>query len=238
MDRERRQWLWQQVLDYAPAGAPSQASAEAVCTVCVGVIAEVDAAAITVRTESRVQEMVASSAPWAAQLEQLQYTVGEGPGVEAFTIGGPVLVGHLDPEGRRWPAFTDAALELDVGAAFAFPLQTGAVRLGTLGLYRHATGGLSRSGLSDASVLAELALMVVLKRAHHEARYGLGEADAPEISYQDVHVATGMLAVLLQISLDDAFMRLRAHAYSCGRSVLDVSRDVVARRIGPEQMAD
>jgi hypothetical protein len=40
-----------------------------------------------------------------------------------------------------------------------------------------------------------------------------------------------MLAARLRISLDDAFIRLRAHAFGQGRSVLAVARDVLDRRI-------
>jgi AmiR/NasT family two-component response regulator len=58
------------------------------------------------------------------------------------------------------------------------------------------------------------------------------------LSYQDVNMATGMLAAQLRISLEDAFARLRAHAFSSGRSVLDVARDLLERRIPLDRLAD
>ncbi|MFC9363345.1 ANTAR domain-containing protein, partial [Rhodococcus sp. NPDC057014] len=50
-------------------------------------------------------------------------------------------------------------------------------------------------------------------------------------SYHDVHVATGMLAARHDISLAEAFTRLRAHAFVRGHTAVDLARDVIARRI-------
>jgi AmiR/NasT family two-component response regulator len=47
-----------------------------------------------------------------------------------------------------------------------------------------------------------------------------------------------MLAGQLQITLDDAFARLRAHAFGRNRSVLDVARDVLERRISLDELAE
>jgi hypothetical protein len=47
----------------------------------------------------------------------------------------------------------------------------------------------------------------------------------------EVHQASGMVAVQLGVSVADAEARLRAHAYAVNRSVVDVARDIVARRL-------
>lgn len=46
-----------------------------------------------------------------------------------------------------------------------------------------------------------------------------------------VHQATGMIAVQLDSSLDDAIARLRSEAFAGRRSLYDLARDVVARRV-------
>jgi hypothetical protein len=54
----------------------------------------------------------------------------------------------------------------------------------------------------------------------------------PGASYHaEVHQATGKLSVELDISIDDAFVRLRAHAFATDRPVNDVAHDVVAGRL-------
>ena len=70
-------------------------------------------------------------------IERLQYTLGEGPCVDAYRQDRPVLEPDLaHPSTPRWLAFSPPAVEAGVRAVFGFPLQVGAVRLGALNLYR------------------------------------------------------------------------------------------------------
>jgi hypothetical protein len=57
------------------------------------------------------------------QLEELQLTFGEGPRVDAYADGAPVLVPDLDAAGvaSRWPAFGPAARLAGAAAVFALP---------------------------------------------------------------------------------------------------------------------
>ncbi|MEV4049783.1 ANTAR domain-containing protein [Amycolatopsis sp. NPDC049688] len=223
MDDRRRERLWRLVSERAPAGS---GWAGVVCAVAVAE-AGVDGAAITVRTDSRVQDLAAATGGWVAVLEELQYTVGEGPGVEAFTNGTPVLVGDLDADGDRWPGLLDSALAAGAAAIFAFPLQAGAIRIGTLDLYRRRPGDLAADELADAALLAEMATTALL------ADSAGAPAGGPEAAgfYDDVNIATGMLATELQVSLEDALLRLRAHAFSHQLPLTEVARAVVLRQL-------
>ena len=51
------------------------------------------------------------------------------------------------------------------------------------------------------------------------------------IDRAEVHQATGMVLVQLDITPKDAFARLRAYAFAQRRPLSDVARDVVARRL-------
>src|SRR5260370_19279447 len=64
-------------------------------------------------------------------IEELQYTLGEGPCVDAYQDGIVVIEPDLaDPVSSRWPFFTPSALQAGVRAVFGFPMRVGAVRLG------------------------------------------------------------------------------------------------------------
>ncbi|HEV2087696.1 MAG TPA: ANTAR domain-containing protein [Cryptosporangiaceae bacterium] len=226
----------QLIADCAPA--PGQDGwAQAVCAVCVSVLPGVDAAALTLRTEFRAQEMIGASDDWAAGLELAQYTLGEGPGVEAFGTGGPVLVPELGADQGRWPGFADAGLAAGVAAVFAVPLHLGGIRLGTLDLYRRRPGELPVDQVADAALLADLVTLALLEDTERAEREGVDGIRAA-VSYEDVNVATGMLAAQLRISLEDAFARLRGHAFAVNRSVLEVAQDVLARRIPLDRLID
>jgi hypothetical protein len=237
LDRQRRQRLWQVIAERAEL--PGQGGwAQAVCTACVQALGQVDAAILALRGDARAHEVLGASDSWAARLAEAQYTVGEGPGVEAFMTGGPVLASDVSAEHDRWPGFVEAAMAAGAGAVFAFPLQVGAIRLGTLELLRRRPGGLPSGELSDAALVAELATAGLLQEAREAERDGREFEPRPVTSFRDVNVATGMLAALLRISLDDAFIRLRAHAFGQGRSVLAVARDVLERRIAVDELAE
>lgn len=237
MNGQRRDRLWQAVSDEVAAAGSWPA---ALCNACCNGLPSVDAAALSLRSHSRAEELLAASDDWAASLEETQYTLGEGPGVEAFTTAAPVFVAAAQADDDRWPVFTDAAAANGLGAAFAFPLQLGAILLGTLDLYRREAGPLSRVELSDAAVFADLATITVVADSPDDAGESARSyvSDGGWGSYTDVHVATGMLAAQLRISLADAFARLRAHAFAVNRSLRDVAADVVEQRISLGRQRD
>jgi len=166
-------------------------------------------------------------------IEQLQFGLGEGPCVDAYHQDRPVLEPDLDePSTPRWPAFAGPAVEAGVRAIFGFPLHVGAVRLGALNLYRDRPGPLTDEQHADALVVADVAAQVLL----------LLQADAPpgelaaeleagaDFQYV-VHQASGMVAAQLDVSVGQALIRLRAHAFGNDRALAEVTQDVVARRL-------
>jgi hypothetical protein len=119
-----------------------------------------------------------------------------------------------------------------VHAIFAFPLQVGAIRIGVLDLYRDTPGPLTTVELADAVAFADTATVVLLYLQDHPGPDGEPTAlTGPIDSRAEVHQATGMITVQLGVSLTEALLRLRAHAYDSGQSVTDVAADVVARRL-------
>ena len=166
-------------------------------------------------------------------IEQLQYSLGEGPCIDAYNDDRPVLEADLaDPETPRWLAFRGPAVKAGVRAVFGFPLQVGAVRLGAMNLYRDRPGGLTDNQHGDALAMADITAQAVL----------LMQADAPagqlapdleesaDFQYV-VHQAAGMVAVQLGVSVGQALLRLRAYAFSNDKPLPDVARAVVARQL-------
>jgi hypothetical protein len=167
-------------------------------------------------------------------LENQQFTLGEGPGLDAAASGVPVLVPDLAGARARWPAFTPAATDLGARAVFAFPLRIGAISVGTMLAHRAAVGPLDPRQVTDALALADTVTVALLDRSFADADRAhlapLGWA-APVTFRAEVHQATGMISVQLGVSLAEALVRLRAHAWSGGRLLADVAADVAARRL-------
>lgn len=169
----------------------------------------------------------------STRIEDLQYTMGEGPCVDAYRESRPVLEPDLaHPAISRWPAFTGPALDAGARAVFGFPLRIGAVRLGALNLYRHRPEPLTDDQHADALAMAEVTARAVLA-LQADARPGRLAAafdEGADFRYV-VHQASGMVAAQLNISVGQALIRLRAHAFGNDRDLTGVAGDVVARRL-------
>jgi hypothetical protein len=119
-----------------------------------------------------------------------------------------------------------------VRAVFAFPLQLGAVGLGVLALYRDRPATLGDEELALGLVLAEVATQTILglqAGAPAEELHVL-LADEPA-HWAEIHQATGIVSAQLEVSLDEAFVRLRSFAFANDRPLREVAEDVVARRL-------
>jgi hypothetical protein len=219
------------------AGQPlipgSSVSVQRVCEACVATL-WVDGAGLTVSRDTGGAELVFATDPRTERLEELQITLGEGPCVDAFSSGGPVLASELDAltSRSRWPAFAPAAVQSGARAEFAFPLHVGAIRVGWMDLYRAEPGSLKPDDLADALAFADAALMVVLDG--HLARAAAldeGTHDGNGDGNFEVHQATGMLSVQLGVSIEDAYVRLRAYAYARDLRLAAVAGAVITRRL-------
>jgi hypothetical protein len=171
-------------------------------------------------------------------LQDAQFTLGQGPGPEAVAAGTPVLVPDLAEAASRWPGFVPAAQDLGVHAIFAFPLRIGAISVGVLSAHRAVPGPLADSQLADALALADAVTVLLLYRAPPDPGRTEAEPSAPRpdgalpTTYRpEVHQATGMISVQLDVPLAEALVRLRAHAYGDDRPIAEVAADVVARRL-------
>jgi hypothetical protein len=206
--------------------------ARQVCRACVDGLA-IDGAAISLHTTSNtLRETLYAGDAIADLLEELQFSLGEGPCMEAARTGHPVLVPDLTDvaDTGRWPMYAAAVVE-DTGicAVFALPLQWGTVNLGVLDLYRRSAGSLSPAQRRDAVAAADLATLMLLGR-----RTDPGDPRSWDDSWggrAEIHQATGMVGAQLGVGVADAFARLRAHAFAERRLLVDVAADVVTRRL-------
>jgi hypothetical protein len=202
-------------------------------TACADSLASAGAGLVMARNGSPWEPVLASNAI-TEELEELQFLLGQGPGMDAAAGRGPVLVADLaGPDAyRRWPVFAPAAVDLGVRGMFAFPVAAGAALVGVLDVYRHGPGALGQRELADALTFADAVLLLAL-----DFRGGitseLSDLLDTELSARRAHVhqATGMVAAQLEVSMTDALAALRAYAFHRGRLLGDVATDVLDRRI-------
>jgi hypothetical protein len=225
---ERRLRLLNQLV----GGVTSDLETKRLCQVCAEVTG-MSGAGIMLMSGDIPRGSVCTTDEVSALIEQLQYMLGEGPCVDAYRQDKPSLEPDLaDPATPRWLGFGGPAIRAGVRAVFGFPLQVGSVRLGALNLYRDRPGPLSDDQHADALVLAGLAAQAVLVLQANAPPGELAVALEAGADLQFVvHQASGMVAAQLDVSVGQALIRLRAHAFGNDRSLTEVARDVVARKL-------
>ncbi|MFF1447301.1 ANTAR domain-containing protein [Streptomyces sp. NPDC058274] len=209
-----------------------------VCTAAVAAL-PVGGAGVSAMSRTATSHPLCSTDDISEQLEELQLTLGEGPCVDAFAHGSAVLTPDLLTGAlqENWTVFADAALAAGARAVFALPLQMGAISPGVLDLYANVPTVLDTEELADALAFADLATLLLLD-ARIDGTRAPADAALAQRGLEDlggyraeIDQATGILTVQLAVGLDEAFVRLRAYAYTQERRLADVAADVVAHRL-------
>ena len=202
------------------------------CAVCADVMA-MTGAGIMLMSGDVARGSVCSSNPVSALIEDLQYTLGEGPCVDAYAQDRPVLEPDLaGAAGRRWAAFSPPAVSAGAAAVFGFPMRVGAIRIGALNLYRDRPGALDDEQYADATVLAGVAARAVLAMQADAPPGLLGvELEVGSDFRFVVHQASGMVSAQLDVTVGEALVRMRAFAFAHDRQLATVAEEVVARRL-------
>jgi GAF domain len=200
------------------------------CEVAADIVG-VNGAGVMVLADGVPQASLCTTGPVSALIEELQYTLGEGPCIDAHRSGRVITEPDLAaPVVLRWPAFAPQVVDAGARAIFGFPIRIGVARIGALNLYRERSGPLSDDQLADALVMAEVVAWSLLS-LQANAEPGSVPSELDTRVQTAVHQAAGMVAMQLGIAVGDALARLRAYAFRTDRPLAAVAHDVVARRL-------
>ncbi|GLZ32049.1 hypothetical protein Lesp02_42370 [Lentzea sp. NBRC 105346] len=203
------------------------------CAACAQAL-DAQGAGVSLARGKGMREPVCAVGPGVDELEELQFTLGEGPAADAADARALVLARDLSSidSGRRWPMFAPAALHRGVRSVLSAPLQAGAIQVGVLTVYRAVPDVASEDAIADLLVYADAAMLLVIGVSDGMA------AERPDLTGRgfderraEVHQAAGMISVQLGVGVEEALVRLRAHAYARERRLAEVARDVVERRL-------
>lgn len=223
-------------------GLPAEDVPGALCRSCTRLLPAVSGLSVSMLgygTDAAVT--LCASDEVAAALAEIQYTLGEGPCVEAARSGAPVFAADLTgpPDARRWPLFCSQAVAAGARAVLSVPLggARGAFSapgepcgaLGTLDVYEDVAGAPTHGQVRTVLLLADAVTLAVTALA----RPGVGsDGDVPwlagaESDREEIHRAVGMIMVRLGAGPEEALSRLRARAFALGRTATDTARAVI-----------
>jgi GAF domain-containing protein len=204
-------------------------------TLCVAAAETVGvvSAGVVLMAGGRALGNVCVSDPAAEAIEDVQYTLGEGPCVDAWRSKQPVLVPDLSESSLvEWAGLRTAAQEAGMRAAFGFPLLIETVCVGALNLYHDQPGPLSAEQVADALATAHVAGRIIVE---WQAVAGPGsvpwQLEQVPVHRAVVHQAAGMISVQTGLPVEDALVLLRAYAFAEDQLITVVAAEVVARRL-------
>ena len=212
-------------------------AADRLCAACVQLL-DVDGASISFVRGDSVQGTFGSSGPLTRVLDELQFTYGEGPCMDAVAQRRPVLAPDLDAPGEdRWPALTRAVLGHGISAIFALPVAVASTPIGALDLYRRSSGPLEGPAMTGgvwAAGLAALPLLDLMTSDTDWQRASEGQGSWEQLASLErveVYQATGIIVAALEVTAADALVRLRAHAVARDLTASEVAYQILDRRL-------
>ena len=200
------------------------------CTFCLDSLAA-DGAAIVVVVGTVPQRVMASAGNVGAQLPSIEFELGEGPSFDCVKMGSIIEVTDLaNPRHTKWPLFTERALASGVSSLTAIPLAKGMNQLGALEIFGTEPRSMTRQNIIDgikiaqriSSILLELPAEAIIST---QARNWM----APDQDRIRIHQASGMVAYMLDSTIEEALDRMRAHSFSHNLSLIEVANLIVSR---------
>jgi GAF domain-containing protein len=197
---------------------------------CVELL-EVDAAGLLLADSHGALQLVAASTEQARVAELFQIQNDEGPCLDSYRTGQPVIVPDItaDQAAERWPRFSAAAGEMGFAAVHAIPMRLRDQVIGTLNLFGTAAVGLDPAVARAAKALVDVATIGILQeRATREQGLVAGQLQAALTSRVIIEQAKGILAERMRVTPDQAFVVLRAYSRNHNYPLTRLAADVIS----------
>lgn len=194
---------------------------------CVELL-EVGAAGLMLVAPEGDLRVMASSSETMRVLELFELQSQEGPCLDCYRNGHPVVNQDLDSAHDRWPRFTVEALAAGFHSVHALPMRLRGAVIGALNLFHQEPGEMREADVGAAQALADVATIAILHhRASLEAQVLNDQLNHALNSRIVIEQAKGMIAERGGVNMDQAFATLRNHARNHNLRLVVVAQDVI-----------
>lgn len=171
---------------------------------------------------------MAASSAGARHLELFQIQHDEGPCLDCFRMGGPVIVTDLSQAENRWPDFAPRAISAGVRSVHAFPMRLRNQVIGALNVFGEEPLPLEPIDIRIVQAMADVATIAILQeRAISSAEILTEQLQGALNSRIVIEQAKGVISRDHGVSVDEAFAALRSHARSNHLRLAELAHDVV-----------
>ena len=169
-------------------------------------------------------QFMAASKESVKLLELFQIQNQEGPCMDCFGSGAPVVNTDLAYAKNRWPLFAPRAVSAGFRSVHAFPLRHRKTVIGALNLFSTDTGQLDPADVRIIQALADIATIGLLQeRTIHHGEILSEQLQGALNSRITVEQAKGALATTHGIDVDAAFELMRGYARRNHHRLSDVA---------------
>jgi GAF domain-containing protein len=194
---------------------------------CVDVL-DVGAAGLMLVAPDGDLRVMASSSEAMRVLELFELQSQEGPCLDCYRTGEPVMNQDLATAKSRWPRFAPEALDAGFHTVHALPMRLRGAVIGALNLFHVAAGQMRPADAELAQALADVATIAILQhRAALEAQVLNEQLNHALNSRVVIEQAKGIIAEREGLDMEQAFSRLRTHARNHNLRLMDVAYGVI-----------
>jgi GAF domain-containing protein len=194
---------------------------------CVDVL-DVGAAGLMLVAPDGNLRVMASSSEAMRVLELFELQSQEGPCLDCYRTGEPVLNQNLATVNGRWPRFAAEALAAGFASVHALPMRLRGTVIGALNLFHVHPGEMRPADITAAQAMADVATIAILQhRATLEAQLLNNQLTHALNSRIVIEQAKGMVAERAALDMEHAFSALRSHARNHNLRLVDVAQAVI-----------
>lgn len=198
-----------------------------------------DAAGLMLADQRGHLQVVAATTHQARLLELFELQTSQGPCLDCFHSGVPVVNVDIEQVEARWPMFAQASTEAGFQSVHALPLRLRNVTIGAMNLFCADRSTLTPDDVAIGQALADVATIGLLQeRAVRQSEMLAEQLQTALNSRILVEQAKGVLAERAGIDVDQAFERMRAHSRSMRLPLSNVAGSVVSGALGADEMPD
>lgn len=157
-------------------------------------------------------------------LELFQLQNSEGPCLDCFRAGEPVVNSSLAEAGTRWPLFAPHAIAAGFQSVHALPMRLRNQTIGALNIFGNEDVRFAPEDVRIVQALADVATIALLQErsiAHSEAI--TEQLQGALNSRIAIEQAKGALSRIHDVGVDEAFALMRTYARDHQRRLVDVA---------------
>lgn len=173
----------------------------------------------------------------ARLLELFQIQNAEGPCLDSFRSGRPVVVSDLDEVTSRWPSFAPRAISHGMTSVYAFPMRLRDQVIGGLNVFQTVRRELVTGEVRVLQALADMAtISLIQEQAVSRAELLTEQLQVALTSRIVVEQAKGAVARTFAITVEESFELMRGYSRLHRRRLTDVAHDIVTSAQGPQML--